>query len=104
MHIFCILDTISTVGSAHVHKKEKTLRTHEELNMNKLIILLILLVAILYASTERYIDVQRNLAQEGWIALVEEPFWIGGWVSEKLSIAYEDISAAIDGKTLGRKL
>jgi hypothetical protein len=72
--------------------------------MNKLIILLILLIAILYASTERYIDVERNLAQEGWIALIEEPFWIAGWVSKKLGAARDDISDAIDGKTLGRKL
>jgi hypothetical protein len=77
---------------------------HRGEKMNKFIILLIILIAILYVSTERYIDVERNIAQEGWGALIEEPFWIAGWISKKVGVARDDIRAAIDGKTLGRKL
>jgi hypothetical protein len=70
--------------------------------MKKIILLLILLIAILYASTERYLVVVRNLSRDGWSAIIEEPFWVGQWISKQLGIAKDDINSAIDGKTLGR--
>jgi len=69
--------------------------------VNKIIILIIILIAVLYISTGRHVDVQRNLSEEGWVALVEEPFWIMEWVGNKLGNTKQDINNAIDGKTLG---
>ena len=68
--------------------------------MKKIIILMIILIAYLYVSTGRYEVVQRNIIREGWSALIEEPFWIGGWIAKKIGYAKENIDESIDGSRL----
>ncbi len=55
--------------------------------MKKVVIVLIILIGLLYLSTGRYSTVQVNIKRDGWSALLDEPFWIGGWVMERLGRA-----------------
>jgi hypothetical protein len=66
--------------------------------MKKIIILLIVLIALLYVSTGRYATTRANIQRDGWDALIDEPFWIMGWVGDHLGEAKQKIDDGIDGK------
>jgi len=55
--------------------------------MKKIVILIIILIAILYVSTGRYSTVQLNIERDGWGVLIDEPFWVGGWLMERIGRA-----------------
>ena len=67
--------------------------------MGKFIIFLLIMLVVLYIVTGRYSVVRDNINERGFMALLDEPFWLGGLFSEAWQKLKENVNNFLDAKS-----
>lgn len=71
---------------------------------SRIILIIVVLLLFFYIGTGRYAQVIPNIKEKGVIGLLDEPFFVLGWIGEKIGTAAGAIKDFLDQKHLGRKI
>ena len=68
--------------------------------MKQAVIFCILVVLLIYGMTGRYITVQENIEQKGFIVLIDEPLWFWAWLGKHCNRVKQTVQDFVDGEML----
>ena len=72
--------------------------------MKRLMIICIIILAWMYITSGRYVNVRNNVHERGFGSIIEEPFWVCGEISGHWDNIKRKMNRFLDESTLGRKV